>query len=197
MHSNAYTFPCCHYFCQKHIDICRTFELKRKLVFVVAKSLKGCLCGLFTSADGERRVKSNIGFVVPTKNCLASLSPKHISNVAGYDKSLIFPAQGVSPLSGQQNKKHCQRHNGRKALSTLTLHLFFFETEVSTSFDVLVKPRFDFVWYLLLTYWLVCSRQHYWKETSICIPYFPPRPPRSLIDWDFHKWCSEREGWKS
>ena len=96
MHSTAYNFPCCHYFCQKHIDICRTFELKRKLVFVVAKSLKGCLCGLFTSADGERRVKSNIGFVVPTKNCLASLSPKQISNVAGYDKSLIFPAQGVS-----------------------------------------------------------------------------------------------------
>ena len=83
-------------FLQKHIDICRTFELKRKLLFVVAKSLKGCLCGLFTSADGERRVKSNIGFVVPTKNCLASLSPKHISNVAGKDKSLIFPRKECS-----------------------------------------------------------------------------------------------------
>ena len=83
-------------FFQKQIDICRTFELKRKLLFVVAKSLKGCLCGLFTSADGERGVKSNIGFVVPTKNCLASLSPKHISNVAGKDKSLIFPGKECS-----------------------------------------------------------------------------------------------------
>ena len=68
----------------------------KKVGICSCKSLKGCLCGLFTSADGERRVKSNIGFVVPTKNCLASLSPKHISNVAGKDKSLIFPGKECS-----------------------------------------------------------------------------------------------------
>ena len=45
---------------------------------------------------------------------------------------------------GEMEKKHCQRYNGPKALSTLTRSII--HNRSFTSFEILVKLQLGFVW---------------------------------------------------
>ena len=45
----------------------------------------------------------------------------------------------------QGSRKHCQRHNGPKALSALTNKYLYLKAEASTIFEIMVKMQLGFV----------------------------------------------------